>query len=249
MSLSSNSSSKGKQPVFMPLYKQVEEQIKSRILNKEWKPGDVLPNEFSLADEFGVSQGTVRKSLNALTMQGTLIRRQGVGTFVAEQSDKQENTSQFPIVRNGRRPEKTEIAFIRQTVKFAGLALQTQLKLDSSDKVLEIVRKRIFRQQICAVEYIYLPLKYFPELSNNAKLPDDIHQFLQTQYSMTIHNLVDEVRATPSNQDVSQWLGVKPNTPLIEVTRICSSLDETPFEYRLIYSQTDNFHYRHEGTY
>ena len=69
---------------FQPLYKQVEEHVTQLIVEQRWKPGEMLPNEFALAEEFGVSQGTVRKALNSLTQAKILTRRQGVGTFVSE---------------------------------------------------------------------------------------------------------------------------------------------------------------------
>ena len=67
-----------------PLYAQVRELMIGRMVQGVWKPGAVLPSEVQLAAEFGVSQGTVRKALDALAAENLVIRRQGRGTFVAE---------------------------------------------------------------------------------------------------------------------------------------------------------------------
>lgn len=69
---------------FQPLYQQVAEYIKQLIVERRWQPGEMLPSEFKLADEFNVSQGTVRKALTLLTDTKIVNRRQGVGTFVSE---------------------------------------------------------------------------------------------------------------------------------------------------------------------
>jgi len=71
-------------PAPRPLYAQVRELMIGRMIQGVWKPGAVLPSEFQLAEEFGVSQGTVRKALDALAAEKLVIRRQGRGTFVAE---------------------------------------------------------------------------------------------------------------------------------------------------------------------
>ena len=46
----------------VPLYKAAETEMIRRIESGEWAPGLRLPNEFGLADEFGVSQGTMRRA-------------------------------------------------------------------------------------------------------------------------------------------------------------------------------------------
>jgi GntR family transcriptional regulator len=53
-----------------------------------WLPGERLPSEFVLAKGFGVSQGAVRKSLDALAHENLLNRHQGRGTFLSSYSDQ-----------------------------------------------------------------------------------------------------------------------------------------------------------------
>ena len=70
-------------PAFTPLYAQIKDSILSRIVAGEWSPGSFLPSEMALAEEYGVSQGTLRKALNELTLEKRLVRYQGKGTAVA----------------------------------------------------------------------------------------------------------------------------------------------------------------------
>ena len=67
-----------------PLYAQVRERLIERIRSGEWKPGQLIANEFEIAAEFGVSQGTARKAIGDLASEGLVVRRQGRGTFVVE---------------------------------------------------------------------------------------------------------------------------------------------------------------------
>src|SRR6478672_3776326 len=67
-----------------PLYAQVRERLVERIRSGEWKPGQLIPSEFEIAAEFGVSQGTARKAISALAAERLVMRQQGRGTFVVE---------------------------------------------------------------------------------------------------------------------------------------------------------------------
>ena len=65
-----------------PLYEVVKRHISESILQGELPAGTILPSENSLAAKFGVSVGTVRKALAALTTEGMLMRRRKTGTVV-----------------------------------------------------------------------------------------------------------------------------------------------------------------------
>jgi GntR family transcriptional regulator len=67
----------------VPLYKTAEAEMIARIERGEWEVGRRLPNEFGLAAEFGVSQGTMRRALITLEGKGYLNRKPGRGTLVA----------------------------------------------------------------------------------------------------------------------------------------------------------------------
>src|SRR5262245_16436533 len=67
-----------------PLYLQLRDALAERIARGEWQPGTAIPNEATLAQEMGVSPGTMRKSLDLLEGERLLIRRQGRGTFVTD---------------------------------------------------------------------------------------------------------------------------------------------------------------------
>lgn len=67
----------------VPLYKATETELVRRIRSGEWEVGRRLPNEFVLAEEFGVSQGTMRRALMSLEGMGLLSRKPGRGTLVS----------------------------------------------------------------------------------------------------------------------------------------------------------------------
>jgi GntR family transcriptional repressor for pyruvate dehydrogenase complex len=64
------------------IYQQIVDQISRMIRDGSLKPGDRLPPERQLAEEFGVSRPAVREALTALGMMGLVEVRPGEGTFV-----------------------------------------------------------------------------------------------------------------------------------------------------------------------
>ncbi len=68
----------------IPLYKQVKEQIVTRILAGDWPQGQRLPSENQMTGDLGISRMTAHRALRELTTEGWLTRVQGAGTFVAE---------------------------------------------------------------------------------------------------------------------------------------------------------------------
>lgn len=66
------------------LGRQVREDLRTRILAREWGPGERLPNEAELTQQYRVSRVTVRTALKGLESQGLVDIRHGAGTFVTD---------------------------------------------------------------------------------------------------------------------------------------------------------------------
>ncbi len=67
----------------IPLYRQIQEDIKQQIKYGSLKPGDRLPSEMDFARKYFVSQITSKNALNGLVDEGYVVRIQGKGSFVA----------------------------------------------------------------------------------------------------------------------------------------------------------------------
>jgi DNA-binding FadR family transcriptional regulator len=65
-----------------PLVVQVAEQFRELIASGDWPVGSRIPGEHQLAEQLGVSRGTVREALRALSVAGLLEPRVGDGTYV-----------------------------------------------------------------------------------------------------------------------------------------------------------------------
>lgn len=66
----------------IPLYIQLKDILKDKILKGEYKPQERIPPENELCVLYGVSRITVRQALSVLAQERLLFRKQGKGTFV-----------------------------------------------------------------------------------------------------------------------------------------------------------------------
>ena len=74
-----------------PLYKQLMQRLKNDITAGVYPAGERIPGEQALcAEVYGVSRVTVRKALEEIVREGLLVRRQGKGTFVAQEKIKRD---------------------------------------------------------------------------------------------------------------------------------------------------------------
>ena len=71
-----------------PLYLRIKRMILARIAAGDWPRAARIPSENELVRDLAVSRMTVNRALRELTGEGVLVRRQGVGTFVASETSE-----------------------------------------------------------------------------------------------------------------------------------------------------------------
>jgi len=67
----------------VPLYEQVADHIATEIAAGHAMPGDKLPAERELAQDWGIAYGTMRSAIALLRDRGLIASRHGKGTFIA----------------------------------------------------------------------------------------------------------------------------------------------------------------------
>ncbi len=65
---------------------QVEEELMNYILHEPVRIGERIPNEYDLAQRFGVGRSTIRETVKSLVTKGILEVRRGSGTYVVSTS-------------------------------------------------------------------------------------------------------------------------------------------------------------------
>lgn len=99
------------------LYEQIVQQIEETILKGELKPGDQLPAERDLAEQFGVSRTAVREAVKALREKGLVEAYTGRGTFVTNGTSQAIRQSLDLMVKIGQPEGATYLAEVREILE------------------------------------------------------------------------------------------------------------------------------------
>lgn len=232
-----------KQQRSLPLYQQVDNIIRRRLVDNVWKPGDALPSEMQLAAELDVSQGTVRKALNDLVAENLLYRRQGLGTFVSEHTERRALFFFFKIQgKDGSSslPE-SELLDCKQTDPTKDEV--KRLELEPGAKVVRFTRVRSFQNVPSIVEGIALPQELFPDFGIELQPPNNLFRFYQSIYGVTVAKARELITAVSATRKEAGLLGIKAGAPLLQIDRTSMTIDGRPVEWRVSRCNTSNHHY------
>ena len=98
----------------IPLYEQMKISIRRDIERKKYAPGDRMPSEPELEEQYRVSRITVRRAIKELCDENVLIKRQGKGTFVIGEENKaarldQETLGFHESIRRNGKSARSEV--------------------------------------------------------------------------------------------------------------------------------------------
>ncbi len=233
------------QTEYLPLYAQVKTLLVKRIGSGGWKPGQMLPSENELAAEYNVSQGTVRKALISLETDRMIVRRQGVGTFVARHSRDHTLYQFFRIVGlDDSRLIPTSVVLSQRTQR-ATREQAAQLSVATGTSLHAIARVRSFNGQPAIFERIFVPVSLMPALAvePNAEMDEEMYVIYQERFGISIVRVTERVAAVAATAEEAKRLKLKAGTPLLEVTRIATDVSGRPIELRI--SRCDTRHTRY----
>jgi GntR family transcriptional regulator len=229
-------------PTLLPLYAQVKAQLIERIQSGDWKPGELIPNEFVLAKDLGVSQGTVRKALGEMTAEKLLLRRQGRGTFVAQHTPESTMFRFFNFYDENGGHVAPETIWVRSRSGVAKPGERLKLWLESGDRVVRISRLRGRDGRPFAYEEICVPEALFPGLAD-CEIPNTLYDHFQRNYGVTVTGGEEKLTAVAAPEQQAGHLDVAVGAPLLQLDRQTFSLDGRPVEWRLSLCALANAHY------
>ena len=230
-----------------PLFAQVQALVIQRMVDGIWTPGMRLPSEFALAEEFDVSQGTVRKALDALVHENLLLRHQGRGTFVSAHSAKRELYRFFHLVgKDGIAPPPQTSRLISFERRKCSAEESRRLKISRSDHVVNIQRVRSMNKAPVIIENIVVPDALITGLGEGNDIPNELYQLYEQSYGVTIHKAIEHLHARATTRAESCHLTLIEGAPLLEIDRLAFTLDGTPVEWRVSRCDTSAHSYLSE---
>lgn len=228
---------------FQPLYKQVYDLLTARLVEGYWKPSQLLPSEMMLAEELGVSQGTVRKALNQMVAEKMLQRQQGKGTFVAEHTQESDLFRFFRLREPHGEIAIPETVVLGSSRRTASDDEAKKLNLDANALVVELTRVRSIHNKPAIIEKVIQPLSVFPDIDKNTDLPNALYILYQEKYGITIMSVNDEIRAVEIPDAYTQHLDLAKGSPVLMIERSSVNIDGRVVELSTAYCSSDNFIY------
>jgi len=239
----------GTTPLFRPLYLQIKGLLIKGLDAGEWQPGAAMPSEIELAARFGVSQGTVRKAIDALATDNLVVRRQGKGTFVATHTEEQSSMFRFlRIRRNDGRDEYPASRVVDLRRGKASAEVARPLELKSGDPVIMLRRVLEYGGEPAVLDEIAVPALLFRGLTR-AKVEGhrgSIYSLFETHFGVRIVRAQEKLRAVAADPASAPLLHVAPGAPLLAVDRVTYTYGDRPVEWRRGLCVTRHHHYLNE---
>ena len=203
----------------VPLYVQLADLFRQRIVKGIWKEGEKLPSLDKLVDEFEVARVTVRQAVDRLTRDGLVSPQRGRGTFVtgSPQDDrwlKVETTLQN--LADVYRDTHPTILNIDESTRSPRMT-----EADGVAAEQYVYMRRIHSRQgrpYCVIS-IYLDAAIFAKHPTRFR-KETVIPLLMTMPTVKIVTARQVLTISTADLEVARHLGINVNAPVAEVRRV-----------------------------
>jgi GntR family transcriptional regulator len=230
----------------IPLYAQIEQQLREVIQTPEFKNGKKLPNEVYLSKEMGISRSTLRQAINKLVYEGLLSRKKGVGTVVADISinTKANNWLSFSQEMKNMGIEVknydlqiTWVHPVEDLCRFFNITKET--------KILKLERLRGNKEY----PFVYFISYFNPRIGMTGKedffLP--LYEIMEKEHHTIAKVSKEEVSAKAADKILAKKLDITPGLPILVRKRYVFDPGGHPIEWNIGYYRSDSFVYTIES--
>jgi GntR family transcriptional regulator len=217
--------------VATPLHARVSADLRERILRGDFQPGEPLPSEAQLCEEFGISRGTVRAALATLRNGGLIGGGQGRPPVVRDTTLSQpfENLLSFTswAERAGRVPGQRTIEIARRGASDVAAAA---LEIRPGDPVVEYLRIRTLDGEAVMLERSTWILEVGRLLFDFDLDSGSVYRHLQGSGVdlATARHTMDAIGADATD---AAAIAVAEGTPLLRERRVARDTDGRVLEY------------------
>jgi GntR family transcriptional regulator len=216
----------------IPLYHQLKEIIKDKIESGQWKPGDLIPSETQLLQEFNISRNTAKKALDDLVQEGLLHRLQGRGTFVSMPKFEHSLAGFYSFSKvlkaKGLNPEDIVISIEQKEVK---ASIAKHLQIEEKSNVLELRRLRCANDEPMILEISYIPEKLVPGLTKEKLEGNSLYDLLQEEYGIVVTKAKETFEPVLIRDYEIRYLEVEEGSPALHLERIAYDINGNPVEF------------------
>ncbi len=163
----------------MSHWREISENLQSRILSRDLTPGDKLPTEAQLSRQFMVNRHTVRRALSDLQKKGIVESTQGRGSYVCRPSSaiRLNKRPRFTDhVREQGRTPRTET--LKLLVRAADARVAEQLGIKPEQPVVYLERRRFVDDEPTGLSQHHFSYQRFPTFIEMYRVRGTITQTL-----------------------------------------------------------------------
>jgi len=213
------------------LPERVAEQLRSMIIKGELKPGVQLPTEPELSVALNVSRGTLRAALDRLAYEGVIIRRRGVGTFVAEQppvvNNLNLNWGVTDVIRSmGATPGTADLQVSLETASHR-VAERLDLAVGAPTVLIDRVRLADSRRVVFSRDVLPLNLMQTPEhefslaeLEQFLLTHQSLYAFVKEKLHLEIHHAVSWLKPMTADPSVAEKLQIAVGSSILYIEQV-----------------------------
>lgn len=215
-------------------WQDIQERIRSNIKDRTWSPGDLIPGEVALAEQFGCARTTVNRALRELASTGVIDRKRKAGTRVAMQKTRRV-TAEIPVIRAQVEAQKLAYRFsvLENKVTVPPLNIAKTLKLRANAKALRL-RSVHFADD---VPYIYedrwINTRTIKEIKQVDLSLTSANEWLVENVPFTSGEFI--VEAKLASKTVARALNLSPAEPVLGSRRTTWLADQSVTTVSLFY--------------
>ncbi|KNZ40636.1 GntR family transcriptional regulator [Acetobacterium bakii] len=222
------------------LYLDIVNDIKGKIEKGILKPGDLLPSENELSEQFDVSRTTLRKSLALLVNEKYIYTIPGKGNYVCEPTS---NHYQFYFDEiDSLKGQVEEVKLVSVGVITPGRKLMRELKIGSFEKVIKIQKSVWIKNEVVQYSTIFLPYQ------KGNPIVEDVINFANFQGTMEKGKMQFQLKKILNIDLVHPPLEVRDNLKIdndescfLVAQNIISVEDNMPISYNEFYIKKNYF--------
>lgn len=228
-----------------PLYGQLVDSLREKI-ETEYEPGDLLPSERELSEDYCISRTTVRLALKELETLGFIKRRHGKGTFVADRSQETTNLTRAysfsEQMRSLGRIPRSELLEFRSGE--ASKTVADRMGLAAGERVISMRRLRLADDVPMLIEHTYLPGKIFSGLTSDEVDSRSLYKIMAQDYHIEVRVAEEEFYASVARREEARLLGISEGAPVLQLFRLTYNTRNQVVEFTKGVARADQFHYK-----
>jgi GntR family transcriptional regulator len=214
-----------------PLAQRVAEQLREMIMQGKLGPETQLPKEPDLSALLNVSRSTVRSALTILEQGGFILRRWGVGTFIAKNPPTYDNlninSGVTELIRSsGAEPGCIELLV---TTRPASEHVANRLCLEPGAGVVIVERVRLANERRTVFSQDYLSQSLFstqegelplPEIEDHLRQNQSMYAFLRERCRLEIHHGIAWIRPLTAEGYIAEKLQVPRGSSILHIEQV-----------------------------